>query len=255
MIIDTHAHLNDERLVPMQEEIINGMTADNLEAIVNVGCDYLSSKDSVELSNKHSKIYATVGAHPHDAKTADNNLYDYMALSSKLDKVVAFGEIGLDYYYDYSPREIQQKALREQIDLAYQYNMPIVIHLRDAYQDMYDILKDMKTKLINGVQLHCYSGSVEMLERFNEFDCFYSFGGAITFAKNKDKVIKAVPEKRLLLETDCPYMTPVPFRGKTNLPKYIALVRDKIAEMLGKNSKEIEEITTYNAKELFPRLR
>lgn len=254
MLIDTHAHLNDESLKPLIGDIVKDMDKDNLESIINVGYDYSSSVYSVELADKYDKVYAAVGIHPHDAKSATADMYKYFGEAAANPKVVAIGEIGLDYYYDYSPRDTQRKVFEEQIDLAHSLNMPVIIHLRDAYTDMYDILKANRHKLSNGLVLHCYSGSAEMAEQYNEFDPYYSFGGVITFAKYKDRVIKSIPVERLLLETDCPYMTPIPFRGRLNLPKYVIYPAIKIATYLDKTLEEITDITTTNAKRLFRRL-
>ena len=254
MLIDTHAHLNDERLAPLNDEIIKNMKSDGIAAIINVAYNYNSSVASVELANKNKDIYAAVGIHPHDAKSADNCAYDYFTRVAKNEKVVAIGEIGLDYHYNYSPEHTQIKVFVEQLELANSLNMPVVIHLRDAYEDMYNLLKDNRNKLRNGFMLHCYSGSAEMAERYNEFGPYYSFGGVITFS-NKEKVVKSIPRDRLLLETDCPYMTPVPMRGRLNIPAYIEYVADKMAEILGKTSEEIAEITSVNAARLFGRLQ
>lgn len=256
MLIDTHAHLNDERLLPEVENIIKDMPKDNLEAIINVGYDLKSSQISVDLANKYNNIYAAVGIHPHDAQKAERSAYDYFSSVSANKKVVAYGEIGLDFYYDYSPREKQQRVFLEQLELAHSLKLPIIIHLRDAYQLMLDLLKSNKRYLEYGCVLHCYSGSKEMLKEFSKLDIYFSFGGAITFknAIEKPDVIRQTPLDRLLLETDCPYMTPVPFRGKLNYPKYIDLVAQSVANFTSKTHEEIVQITTKNAKNLFKKL-
>lgn len=254
MLIDTHAHLNDKRLLPEVEQIARNMHQDNLNAIINVGYDLESSIESVRLADTYQGIYAAVGLHPHDAKSANNEMYDYFIKAVENPKVVAIGEIGLDHYYDYSPRDIQAKVFLEQLEIAHSLKMPVVIHLRDAYEEMYDLLKDNSSKIQDGLVLHCYSGSAEMVRRYNEFNPYYSFGGAITFAKNKDKVILEVPKDRLMLETDCPYMTPIPHRGKLNVPAYVQYVADKLAEFLSDDREEIERITTENARRFFRRL-
>lgn len=257
MIIDTHAHLNDERLIGEVAAIVKDMRQDNLQSIINVGYDLASSKISVELAQRYKDIFAAVGIHPHDAKTANQDSYDYFAVQSKNAKVVAIGEIGLDFYYDYSPREVQQKVFLEQLELSHSLKMPIIIHLRDAYQLMLNLLKENKRYLEYGCVLHCYSGSKEMLKEFSKLDLYFSYGGAITFknAKQKPDIVRATPIDRLLLETDCPYMTPVPHRGKVNYPKYVNLVAQAIAGYTSKPLDEIEEITNYNAKKLFNKLK
>lgn len=256
MLIDSHAHLNDERLIGEADKIIQSMAEDNLQAIINVGYDYASSKISVELAEKYEAIFAAVGIHPHDAKTANREIYDYFQSVSQHKKVIAIGEIGLDFYYDHSPRDVQQRVFLEQLELAYSLKLPAVIHLRDAYQLMHSLLKENKRLLQYGAVLHCYSGSKEMLKEFAKMDLYFSYGGAITFKNAKDKpdIVRATPFERMLLETDCPYMTPNPYRGKINYPKYVNLVAQKVADYTLKNIQEIEEITTKNAYDLFKKL-
>ena len=256
MIFDTHAHLNDERLVEEVDAIAAGMENDNLCGILTVGYDRASSERGYKISQKHEKIYCAVGIHPHDAKSANRSDYDYFSTVSKDKKCVAYGEIGLDFYYDLSPREVQEKVFLEQLELAHSLRMPVILHLRDAYALMNKLLVENKKKLEYGAVLHCYSGSREMLGDFNKLDLFYSFGGAVTFknATEKPTVIRDVPAEKLLLETDCPYMTPVPFRGKINYPKYVNLVAEKIAEILGKDINFVGDISTQNAKMLFKKI-
>lgn len=254
MLIDTHAHLNDERLYPEIPEIVNNMAKDGLKGIINVGYDLKSSRISVELAEKHENIYAAVGVHPHDAKYYSDKARDYFIKAAENPKVVAIGEIGLDFHYDYSPRDVQKRVFAEQLQLAHSLNLPVIIHLREAYEEMYALLNENKELLTSGFVLHCYSGSAEMAARYDRFDPYYSFGGAITFAKHKDIVIKSIRKDRLLLETDCPYMTPAPFRGKLNRPAYVRYAGERMAEFLGVSSEEIEKITTENARRLFRRL-
>lgn len=253
MLIDSHAHLNDERLINEVDSIVKDMPKDNLEAIINVGYDLISSKKSVEFANLYDNIYACVGIHPHDAKDANKESYDYFCEVLKSKKVVALGEIGLDFYYDHSPRDTQQKVFLEQLELAHSLKKPVVIHLRDAYQVMLDLLKQNRAKLEYGSILHCYSGSKEMLLEFAKLDMYFSFGGAITFknATEKPKIVQACPKDRLLLETDCPYMTPAPFRGRVNYPKYVSLVAQTIANITNRDYDEIVATTNKNTKDLF----
>lgn len=257
MLIDTHCHLNDEKLIERTQSILSDFEKDGLECAVCVGYDLPSSEFAVELSERYEKLYAAVGVHPHDATTLNDEAIERLAVLAQRDKVVAIGEIGLDYYYDLSPREEQKKAFARQIELANELKLPVVLHVRDAYEDARKILFDMKDFLQNGVLLHCYSGSCEYVKIFDKLDAYYSFGGAITFknAKHNLEALACVPKERLLLETDCPYMTPVPFRGKTNEPKYVSLVAQKASEVLGISRQEIEKITTTNAKRLFTRIK
>ncbi len=256
MLIDSHAHLNDKRLLSELDQIIADMPKDNLEAIVNVGYDLASSKLSVDIA-KHDRVFAAVGIHPHDAKDAGQEAYDFFAQSARNKKVVAIGEIGLDFYYDYSPREIQQKAFLEQLELADSLSLPVIIHLRDAYQIMLELLKQNKPKLKNGAILHCYSGSAEMMREYAKLGLYFSYGGAITFknAVEKPRIVAETPIEKILLETDCPYMTPEPHRGRLNYPKYVSLVAQKVALYTNKPYEEIIEITNKNTKELFQKMK
>ena len=256
-MIDTHCHLNDEKLLPEADRIVAGFEEEGIESAICVGYDMPSSEKAVELATKYASVYAAIGIHPHDAVTADYDKYDRLAELSSNEKVVAIGEIGLDYHYDLSPRAIQQGAFKEQIELAQSLGLPIILHVRDAYEEARRTLYEMSGYLTNGLLLHCYSGSAEMVRDFSKLDAYYAFGGAITFkdAKRNVEALKAVPRDRLLLETDCPYMTPVPFRGKTNEPKYIRLVLKKAAELLETSEEELENATTANAKRLFIRMK
>lgn len=256
MIIDSHCHLSDERLRPRQEEIISSLRENGLESVFEVGWDLQSSKDAVALSKKYSEVYAIVGTHPHDAKNFDEESKAFYREVASDKKVLAIGEIGLDYYYDLSPREEQKRVFEEQIVLADEAGLPVVLHIRDAYKDALDILNANKDRLNHGILMHCYSSSAEMLREFNKLDCYYALGGAITFKNaKKDDVIKAIPEDRLLVETDSPYMTPVPYRGRPNVPYYVNLVVDKIAEVKNVDRSAIERSTYQNTFRLFTKYK
>ncbi|MDD3946356.1 MAG: TatD family hydrolase [Clostridia bacterium] len=250
MLIDTHAHINDERLLPHAESIALSMPQDNLSHIINVGYDRESSETAFTLAARYGKMFAAVGIHPHDAKSATQDDYDRFCAMAKDPKVVAYGEIGLDYYYDLSDRATQKKVFCEQLELAQGLKKPVIIHLRDAYSDMLSLLKNNPTKLEYGFILHCYSGSAEMVREFAKLEAYFSFGGAVTFKNaNKEPVVRAVPKEKLMLETDCPYMTPVPYRGKDNYPKYISLVSDKIQQWFP--DRDIPQLTSGNARRFF----
>lgn len=257
MMIDTHCHLNDEKLLPQADRIVADFKKDGIESAICVGYDMPSSQKAVELAERYQDVYAAIGIHPHDAATADFDAYEKLATLSSSKKVVAIGEIGLDYHYDNCPRAIQKGAFKEQIELAQTLGLPIVLHVRDAYEEARRTLLEMSAYLSNGVLLHCYSGSAEMVREFDAFDCYYAFGGAITFkgAKRNVEALKAVPLDRLLFETDCPYMTPTPFRGQVNEPKMITYVYDKAAEELSIDKEELQKITRDNAKRLFTRMK
>ena len=256
MIIDSHAHLNDERLYPKAEEIIAGFKDNNIESCIIAGFSYKSSVLGVELAEKYNQ-YAIIGTHPEEVTEVTKVTLDKYKELAKNNKVVGIGEIGLDYYYEDNPPKDQQiQAFEAQIELADEVNLPIALHVRDAYGDCLDVLQNMHSKLNNGVLLHCYSSSVEMIERFLKFDCYFALGGAITFKNaKKDDVIKAIPKDRLLVETDCPYLTPHPYRGETNEPKFINLTIDKIASVLEMDREEVIDITNKNTKRLFKRIK
>ncbi|HKL73365.1 MAG TPA: TatD family hydrolase [Clostridia bacterium] len=256
-MIDTHAHLNDARLFPEIENIVSSMQKDNLSKIITVGYDLQSSKESYTLSKTYPDIYSVVGIHPHDAKTAKREDYEYFSKLSNDEKVVAIGEIGLDFYYDLSPRDVQERVFLEQLELAHCLKLPAVIHLRDAYQVMLNLLKDNKRLLEYGAVLHCYSGSKEMLKEYLKLGLYVSFGGSITFknAMDKPSIVASTPLDMFMLETDCPYLTPVPYRGKTNYPAYVNLVKEKVADILAKENAEIDQITTKNAHTFFAKIR
>lgn len=252
MIIDSHAHLSDERLIGRVKEISDNLPSEGLESVFEVGFDLQSSKNALALAENYCNIFAIIGTHPHDAKFYDGECEDFYTQSASHKKVLAIGEIGLDYFYDKSERDVQRDVFAGQIALADKVGLPIVLHIRDAYGDAIDILDAHKDKLNHGVLLHCYSGSAEMIKQFNKYDCYYALGGAITFKNaKKDDVIAAIPENRLLVETDSPYMTPVPYRGQPNEPKYVNLVVDKIAGVKGVDRKIIEQLTYENTKRLF----
>ena len=257
MLIDSHCHLTDERLLPALDEIVNGLVSNGLESVITVGYDLPSSVDGVDIARRFDRVYAMVGMHPHDSRLMTAEIYDIFRDLSRDDKVVAIGEIGLDYHYDLSPRDVQQKVFAEQIEMADALKLPIALHVREAYEDTRKILEDNKSKLSHGVLLHCYSGSSEMVKVFSKYDAYFAFGGPITFknAVHNIESLKAVPLDRLLFETDAPYMTPVPFRGKTNEPKHTILVAKKASEVLGIELDTLIEKTCQNTKTLFYKMK
>ncbi|MCL2630196.1 MAG: TatD family hydrolase [Firmicutes bacterium] len=256
MLIDTHAHINDSRLLPLAEEISLSLNENNLSAVINVGYDRATSEVALNLANEYGNFYATVGIHPHDSKDLTESDIDFFISVAKNPKVVAIGETGLDYFYNHSPKEAQKDSFIKHIALANLVKLPLVVHIRDAYEDAFNILNEHKNLLNHGTVLHCYSGSAEMAKRFLTLNdsVYFSFGGAITF-KNADKesVVKSIPLPRILLETDCPYMSPQPHRGRTNYPKYINFVCEKMNSWF--ENADLGQITTENAKRLFIKLR
>ncbi len=251
MLIDSHAHLLDERLVESIPEILAQYPINDIELSIEIGADMSSSKGAVLLAEKYDNIYATVGLHPEFAERATDNDIEELRLLAQNDKVVAIGEIGLDYHYDYD-KTAQKSLLIKQILLADTLQLPVVIHLRDAYQDMESVFTKYKDYIKNVVLLHCYSGSKEMIDRFAFLDPYYAFGGSITFKNNnRAEVIRAVKKDRLLLETDSPYLTPVPFRGKTNNPNYLKYIAERMAQDLGISYEEVANLTYQNTKRFY----
>lgn len=252
MFVDTHAHLEDEKLIKNIDEILLDAYNNGVEKIVCASYDLASSQLATQISDTYQNVYATIGVHPHDAKTYSKETEQTLIQLSKNKKVVAVGEIGLDYHYDLSPRDIQKQVFEKQILLAYKLGLPIVIHMREATQDTLEILEKNKQYIIRAV-LHCFNGSKQTLDKIMSMGFYVSYGGAVTF-KNANgllDIVKATPLDRIMLETDCPYMTPVPYRGQPNMPKYIPLVAEKICELKNISINQLQEITTKNAEKFF----
>lgn len=252
MLFDSHAHIDDSRFDSDRLETIARARENGVTGIINIGADMASSERSVALAQAHEGIYAAVGIHPHDAKAAVNADYDRMAEWVEREaKVVAIGEIGLDYYYDLSPREVQQEVFIRHIDLARQLRKPIIIHDRDAHGDVMNIVKK-EAKGIIGV-FHCYSGSLEMAKEVLKLGFYVSFAGPVTFAKSAKlkEIAAAVPLERLLVETDSPYLTPHPHRGRRNEPAHVRLVAEEVARLRGLSLEAVAAATTQNVKQLF----
>ncbi len=249
---DTHTHLNDEELAPHVEELLERATAADVRHMAVVGYDWKSSVFAVHLAEKYAQLTPVVGIHPHDAETLDDGMFAKLAELAALPIVSAIGEIGLDYYRDLSPREVQKKAFVRQMDLARQLKKPIVIHDRDAHGDMMDILKKEMSGVQGGI-LHCYSGSWEMAQECLKLGFDISFAGPVTYsnARQLSEVAAKVPLEHLLIETDCPYLSPHPFRGQTNEPARVELVAQKIAQLHNITLFEAGRITTENAKRIY----
>ncbi|CEP91969.1 deoxyribonuclease [[Clostridium] sordellii] len=253
MLFDSHAHLNDERFDEDREESINSLKAKGVDLVLNPGACIETSKSSVELANKYDFIYAAVGVHPHDVgEMTEDDIETLRKLALENEKVKAIGEIGLDYYYDNSPREIQKKWFKRQIELANELKLPIIIHDRDAHGDTFEIIKNTKSPEI-GCVLHCYSGNVELAKEYVKMGCYISIPGTVTFKNNKKtrEVAKEIPLEYLLIETDSPYMAPEPHRGKRNDPSLVQFVADKIAQEKGISYEQVCEATKENAKRFF----
>lgn len=250
-IFDTHAHYDDEAFDKDRDELLTCLLAGNIGTIVNVGASMDGCRASVELASKYEHIYAAVGIHPDDYERLDKNqeFLDWLrneALNNK--KVVAIGEIGLDYYYDEPERELQKKWFARQLELANEVNKPVIIHSRDACADTIDILKNGHAQDIGGI-IHCYSYSKETVKTFYDMNFYFGIGGVLTF-KNARKLVEAaevIPLDRIVLETDCPYLAPVPNRGKRNDSSNIEYVIEKLADIKGVTKEEIARMTYENA--------
>lgn len=248
-IFDTHAHYDDSRFEEDRDELLCSLKVKGVSHIVNCGCDLKSSLSTLKLAEKYDFIFAAIGVHAHEAEeTTEDDLAEIEKLYSNK-KVVAVGEIGLDYHYDFSPRERQIEIFERQLILANKLNLPVIVHDREAHEDTMNLLKKHRPK---GV-VHCFSGSAEMAKEIVKLGMYIGIGGAVTFknAKKPIEVVEYLPLDRLLLETDAPYMTPVPFRGQRCDSAHIAYTAEKIAEIKGIEAQELIDICNENAKRLF----
>lgn len=250
MYCDSHAHLDDRRFEDDRDTIFQELSAHGVGLIVNIGCDLPSSERSVALAEKYPFVYAAVGSHPDDADHVNGKLLDQYRRLAQHKKVVAIGEIGLDYYYDDVPREIQLNAFEEQMELAESLNLPVIVHMRDATEDALAVVA--RHPNVKGV-FHCFSGSVETAQWLVAHGWYVGFTGVVTFknARKAVEVVEAIPIERILTETDCPYMSPEPHRGKRNDSRNIPLIAAKIAEIKGMTAEKVGRITTENVKRLF----
>lgn len=252
MLFDSHAHLDSSRFDDDREQIIKNARENGVSYIMNPGANLETSVDAVKLASEHEMIYAAVGVHPHDVKDMDEMTLMLLKGLTKKEKVMAIGEIGLDYYYDHSPRDLQQEWFRRQIQLAKEVSLPIIIHDRDANDDVMRILKEEKA-FDTGVVLHCFSGSAELARQYVNLGAYISIAGPVTFknARKTVEVVEKTPLQYLFVETDSPYLTPVPYRGKRNEMAYVRYVAEKIAEIKGISFDEVAYQTTENAKKFF----
>ncbi|MCU1808717.1 TatD family hydrolase [Cytobacillus firmus] len=252
MFFDTHAHLNAEQYNEDLQEVIDRALSEGISNIVVVGFDRPTIEKAMELTEQYEFIYACVGWHPVDAIDMTEEDLLWIEKLSSHPKVVALGEMGLDYYWDKSPKDIQKEVFRKQIRLAKKVKLPIVIHNRDATSDIVEILKEEGAGEVGGI-MHCFSGSPEIAQECVDMNFYISLGGPVTFknAKKPKEVADVIPLEKLLIETDCPYLTPHPHRGKRNEPSYVKLVAEQIAEIKGLSTEEVAQATTENAKKLF----
>ena len=256
MLIDTHTHLDDPRYNDDRDAMIARARETGVDSFVTIGCDLSTSQAAVSLADRYAFVYASVGVHPHEAKHIEEGWYDEFRRMAKNKKLVAYGEIGLDYHYNHSSPKQQRDRFREQIQLARELQLPVVIHTREAQADTIAILREERASELGGV-FHCFSGDSWLAKDALDMGFYLSFSGILTFqnATMLRDIARNTPLDRLLIETDCPYLTPVPHRGKRNEPAYVAHVAKQLAA-LHANGRElpladIERITTDNAKRLF----
>ncbi len=251
-LFDTHCHLDDERFGEDRNQLIQALPEQGLVYCVTVGSDIASSERSIGLAHQYGFLYAAAGLHPHEAAKAEKTWEERLRQLLGDEKAVALGEIGLDYYYDFSPRGLQKQVLLRQLHMAREMELPVILHVRDAHGDMIDMLRALGDGRPGGV-LHCFSGSAESALEYVRMGFYISFAGPVTF-KNAEKLLlaaKAVPLDRLLIETDSPYLAPVPMRGKRNDPSLIRHTCAKLAELRGMSEQEMADLTCENAIRFF----
>ena len=250
-MIDTHCHLDFPDYNDDRDDVLKAARDAGIAKMVNIGCDLKSSQASVDLADRYPQIYAAIGFHPHDAKSYDDQMEKQLRAMANNFKVVAIGEVGLDFYRDRSPRDVQREVFVRQMRLARELGLPLVIHIRDAYEEAIDMLIEEKAYEGN-VVLHCFSGTVKDAERALDYGMYLSFGGVLTFSNSRlPELVRNVPLDQIILETDAPFLTPHPHRGKRNSPAMVALVYQKLAEVLNRDLREIEAIIDGNAQKFF----
>jgi TatD DNase family protein len=252
MLFDSHSHIDSIKFEDDREFVINRARANGVSLIMNPGADLESSLNAVALAESHDFIYAAVGVHPHDAKSMDDETLQIIRGLAKKEKVKAIGEIGLDFHYDFSPRDVQQECFVKQLRLAKELGMPVIIHDREANDQVLRTLKAEKS-FETGVLMHCFSGSSELARQYVELGAYISIAGPVTFGNNKKTVdvVMHTPIERIMIETDAPYLTPAPFRGKRNEPMYVRYTCQKIADIKGISYEEAANATFENACRFF----
>jgi TatD DNase family protein len=255
LFIDTHAHLDFDLFDEDREIVIQRAIKNGLAAIITIGTDLESSKRSVEIAEKYAMVFAAVGIHPTECADVPDRDFEMIEELAQHEKVVAIGEVGLDYYHMRAPKDVQKNAFLYQAHLAEKLGLPLIIHNRDSHDDMYALIKEKNISDIGGV-MHSFSGDQEFLQKILATDLYISFTGNVTFKNSKlDELVAQVPLERLLLETDSPFLTPVPLRGKRNEPGFLIYTAQKIAEIKQVSVEELGKVTTENALRLFTKLR
>jgi len=252
LLIDSHSHYDDDRYVSDSHAVLSDLKNHDVDIIVNVGCDVPTSKKAVEFADKYDFVYATVGFHPNYVYEMSDRDIDELKALSKHKKVVAWGEIGLDYHYDYSKKEAQLEKFKIQLEVARELALPVIIHSREATEDMMNIMRNYGHK---GV-FHCYSGSLETAKEIIKLGYYISFSGTVTYknAKNLKEAAAWIPHDKYLIETDCPYLSPVPVRGTRNDSRNLVHIANCIAELRGISYEQVGKETSENTKRLFSRI-
>ena len=251
MLIDTHAHISYKDYSDRIDEVIQAAEDNGVEKIISIGVDLPSSEECLKLAEKYPSVFATCGIHPHEAgKAPKRYLYELEAFIQH-PKMVAVGEIGLDYHYDFSDRKIQRRVYHEQLEMATSLDFPAVVHCRESDDD---ILEGIQNSGLNQGVIHCFASNVDFAQNILETGFHISFTGMITFIKELEAVVKEIPLERMMVETDSPYLSPKPFRGKQNQPKYVLHVAEKVAELKEISFEEVAESTTETAHHLFTKL-
>lgn len=258
MIFESHAHYDDAQFQEDRDALLGRMKEGNISHIINVGASIASTKTTLELAEQYDFVYAAVGVHPSEVHELNEETFAWLREQTKKRKVVAVGEIGLDYYWDKEPEVLsnQRYWFGQQLELAKETNLPVIIHSRDAAADTLQVMKEHHAEELTGV-IHCYSYSKEIAEDFIKMGYYIGIGGVVTFknARKLVETVESIPLERILVETDCPYMAPEPFRGKRNSSLYLPYVIEKIAQIKGISKEEVEQKTRENAKRLFQRIQ
>lgn len=252
MFIDSHAHLEMPQFDEDRHQVIERALHYGVEAVITVGTNIEMCKKSISIAEQYNCIYAAVGIHPHDVKDVDNSTFDKLESLAQHQKVLALGEIGLDFYRNLSPKESQINGFREQLQIAKQLKIPVIIHDREAHIETLRLLQEERAWEVGGV-IHCFSGDLTMAHKCLDMGFFISIPGSITF-KNSARlrnIVMSIPIERILLETDAPFLSPIPFRGKRNEPSYVRYIAEKIAKLKKMDVEEVGNITTRNVKGLF----
>ena len=258
MIFETHAHYDDDRFNEDRDELLKRLPEEGVGVVINSGASVESTRDTIRLAKEYPHVYAAVGVHPSEIEELDEEFFAWMKEQADWEKTVAIGEIGLDYYWDKEPevQERQRYWFGRQIEMAKETNLPIIVHSRDAAADTMQVMKEHHAEEIPGV-IHCYSYSKEMALEFIKMGYYIGVGGVVTFknAKKLKETVEAIPLEKILLETDCPYMAPEPYRGKRNSSLYLPYVIEEIARIKGISKEEVERVTEENARKLFSRVK